>query len=84
MTVLVGVLCQDGVVVGSDSAMTFAAGGTFRTVEQPADKTFVVSPDVLFAGTSAWVRSEALALARQLLRTEPGAHDGRQPPLPPG
>jgi hypothetical protein len=34
--------------------------------------------------TSAWVRSESLALARQLLRAEPGAHGGRQPAQPPG
>ena len=27
--------------------------------------------------TSAWVRSEMLALARQLLRTDPGAHESR-------
>jgi 20S proteasome alpha/beta subunit len=50
MTVLVGVLCRDGVVVGSDSSMTFSAG-EFRTVEQPAEKTFRVEPDVLIAGT---------------------------------
>jgi 20S proteasome alpha/beta subunit len=53
MTVLVGVLCQDGVVVGSDASMTFLAGGEFRTVEQPAEKTFVVAPDVLLAGTGS-------------------------------
>lgn len=32
--------------------------------------------------TSAWVRSEMLALARQLLRAEPGADGGRGPRPP--
>src|SRR5687767_3705534 len=52
MTILVGVLCQDGVVIGSDSSATFAAG-TFKTVEQPAQKVEVVLPDVVIAGTGA-------------------------------
>src|SRR5947208_15941015 len=52
MTVLVGVLCQDGVVIGSDSSATFTAG-QFRTIEQPTKKTFVVEPDVILAGTGA-------------------------------
>jgi hypothetical protein len=34
--------------------------------------------------TSAWVRSEVLALARQLLRAEPGAQNGRPPSQPSG
>ena len=53
MTVLVGILCQDGVVIGSDSSMTFSANQHFRTIEQPAQKTFIVQPDVLFAGTGS-------------------------------
>lgn len=52
MTLLIGILCQDGVVIGSDSSATFAAG-QFRTIEQPAKKTFVISPDVIVAGTGA-------------------------------
>ena len=50
MTVLIGVLCNDGVVIGSDSSATFSAGPV-RTVEQPAMKTFVIAGDVLVAGT---------------------------------
>ena len=52
MTILVGVLCQDGVVVGSDSSATFASGN-LRTIEQPVRKTFLVGNDVIFASPVA-------------------------------
>lgn len=52
MTVLVGVLCQDGVVIGADSSMTHTlATGQTGTIEQPTDKIYRVGPDVLIAGT---------------------------------
>ncbi len=51
MTVLIGMLCIDGVVIGADSSATFSAG-PFNTIEQPAMKIFVVN-DVLIAGTGA-------------------------------
>ena len=51
MTVVVGVLCEDGVVVGSDSSATFGVGPNFRTIEQPAKKTFVVSEVLILSGT---------------------------------
>jgi 20S proteasome alpha/beta subunit len=53
MTILVGVLCQDGVVVGSDSSATFAATPQLNTIEQPVRKTFLVGNDVIFATTGA-------------------------------
>ena len=34
MTVLVGVVCQDGVIIGTDSAMTSTAGPMQRTVQE--------------------------------------------------
>ena len=37
MTILIGVLCKDGVVIGADSSATFDAGG-IRTIEQPTKK----------------------------------------------
>src|SRR5262249_55071935 len=49
MTVLVGILCEDGVVVGSDSSATF--GDQIRTIEQPVKKTFIVGNDMIVAGT---------------------------------
>jgi 20S proteasome alpha/beta subunit len=53
MTVLVGVLCQDGVVVGSDSSATFAASAHLSTIEQPVRKTFVLAPDMILASTGS-------------------------------
>ena len=50
MTVIVGVLCEDGVVVGSDSSATFSAS-SLPTIEQRVPKTFVVGNDLIFAGT---------------------------------
>lgn len=52
MTVLVGVHCKDGVVVGSDSAATFAAGQV-RTIEQLTKKIDVIGDHVIVAGTGA-------------------------------
>lgn len=37
MTILVGVLCKDGVIIGADGSATFGAG-QMRTIEQPIDK----------------------------------------------
>lgn len=50
MTILVGVLCKDGVVIGSDSAVTFAAGN-LRTIEQTTKKIDIIQDHVIVAGT---------------------------------
>jgi 20S proteasome alpha/beta subunit len=50
MTIIVGVLCKDGVVVGADSAATFAAGQV-RTIEQRTKKMEIVSEHVIVAGS---------------------------------
>lgn len=50
MTILVGVYCKDGVVVGTDSAATFAAGQT-RTIEQATRKIDIVGDHIIVAGT---------------------------------
>ena len=34
MTILIGILCDDGVVIGADSAETMMHGVNFRTIEQ--------------------------------------------------
>ena len=52
MTVLVGILCKDGVVIGADSASTFVAG-TLRTIEQPTTKIEIISGSIILAGTGA-------------------------------
>src|SRR5262245_26063220 len=54
MTVLVGVLCEDGVVIGADSSTTFTDGRGARTIEQIAPgKIAVVADRVIVAGTGA-------------------------------
>lgn len=50
MTVLIGLLCEDGVVVGSDSSATFASQ-TIRTIEQRAKKVETIGDSVIIAGT---------------------------------
>ena len=53
MTAVVGILCSDGAVVGTDSSMTMVAGGTFKTIEQPTEKLAVVNSRVIIAGTGS-------------------------------
>jgi len=52
LTILVGILCKDGVVVGADSAATFHAGQT-RTIEQVTKKIEIVADRVIVATTGA-------------------------------
>ena len=51
MTAVVGVLCRDGVVIGTDSSATFGPGPQFRTIEQPTDKLDVIGEHLIIAGT---------------------------------
>ncbi|MCH8035153.1 MAG: hypothetical protein IH950_15540, partial [Bacteroidetes bacterium] len=50
MTVIIGALCQDGIVIGSDSSTTFATGG-YRTVEQITKKVTTLAENILLCGT---------------------------------
>jgi 20S proteasome alpha/beta subunit len=51
MTALVGVLCSDGVVIGTDSASSFVAGQIF-TIKQKVQKAFVFNDgNVIVAGS---------------------------------
>lgn len=53
MTVLVGILCKDGVVIGADSAATLMAGQQ-RTIEQSMKKVDIVGDNrVIVAGTGS-------------------------------
>lgn len=52
MTAVVGVRCTNGVVVGTDSAVTFASGQQ-RTVEQATEKLHVIQDRVIVAGTGS-------------------------------
>lgn len=50
MTIIIGLLCQDGVVIGTDSSATFASGNT-RTIEQQIKKVCVIDNHLIVAGT---------------------------------
>ncbi len=52
MTAIVGILCRDGIVIGTDSSATFSAG-TFRTIEQQTEKISVIADRLLVACTGA-------------------------------
>jgi hypothetical protein len=51
MTAIVGVLCRDGLVIGTDSSMTFGSGMGDRTIEQRAEKLKICSDLIIVAGT---------------------------------
>ena len=52
MTVIVGIRCKDGVVIGTDSAMTFGPSAQQPTIEQPFhEKIAIVAGHIIVAGT---------------------------------
>jgi len=50
VTILVGVYCQDGVIIGADGSATFAAG-QMRTIEQPTQKIEIIDGTCILAGS---------------------------------
>ena len=72
MTVLVGIKCKDGVVIGADSSATMGQGPGLATIEQEIKKIHVVGDRVIVAGTgqvglgqrfnavvhSAWIQND--------------------------
>jgi hypothetical protein len=86
VTSIVGVLCSDGVVIGSDSAATFDTG-QFRTIEQKTEKIDIVGSSVIVAGTgSVGLHQRFASIVRQayegsLLQTFP-AHMGGPAKIP--
>lgn len=50
MTAIVGILCQDGIVVGTDSSATFGVG-ELRTIEQKTEKITIIDDKIIVAGT---------------------------------
>lgn len=61
MTLIVGLLCSDGVVVGSDSAVTFGDGGRFTIGQQQAEKVRVVENSLIYSSTGAVGISQVIA-----------------------
>jgi 20S proteasome alpha/beta subunit len=50
MTILVGILCQDGVVIGADSTATFVAATGIPTIEQRTQKIEIIDNHIILAG----------------------------------
>ena len=50
MTILVGLRCQEGVVIGSDSSATFTTTPSIPTIEQPTKKVTIIANKVIVAG----------------------------------
>jgi ATP-dependent protease HslVU (ClpYQ) peptidase subunit len=68
VTAIVGIRCQDGVVIGSDSSATFGDGGGHKTIEQStAKKIEIISESVIVAGTGAVGHMQRFAAVTQSL-----------------
>jgi len=83
----VGVLCSDGVVIGSDSAATLD-NGQFRTIEQLTEKIDIVGSAIIVAGTGSiglhqrFTSVISKAYDGSLLQTLPGHMGGpNRPPI---
>lgn len=50
MTVLIGIKCSDGIVIGSDSSATFSSGN-ISTIEQRTKKIEILHGKIIVAGT---------------------------------
>jgi 20S proteasome alpha/beta subunit len=69
MSLLVGILCEDGVVIGSDSSRAAPAEG-HPAVGQPVRKTHVVGGDVIFAATGPLGLAQRFELILRELRED--------------
>jgi 20S proteasome alpha/beta subunit len=61
VTLIVGVLCRDGVVMASDSAATYAASGMHTIGQQSMTKVRALGNSVLYASTGAVGMSQIIA-----------------------
>jgi hypothetical protein len=52
MTILIGILCQDGIIMGADSSATFTAG-RMKTVEQKTSKICIIDNKIIIMGSGA-------------------------------
>jgi hypothetical protein len=52
MTLIIGVLCSDGVVLGADGATTLVAGNQY-TIRQPTSKLHILNNAAILGGTGA-------------------------------
>lgn len=50
MTAIIGLLCNNGVIIGADSSVTFTQG-QIRTIEQPCEKLEIIGGRIIIAGS---------------------------------
>ena len=53
MTAVVGVICSDGVVIGTDSSATMGPRTNVPSIEHPIDKLHILDNKVIIAGTGS-------------------------------
>ena len=53
MTLIVGILCEDGTVLASDSYASYAAGASFTISQQEVTKVRQLGADLIYASTGA-------------------------------
>ena len=72
MTLIVGIRCSGGVVIGSDSAITFAAGPQTLTIQQRSSaKIEVIDDSLIVAGTGALGMGQRFTdITRKLSRSQ--------------
>ncbi|MGH7720250.1 MAG: hypothetical protein ACREON_15580 [Gemmatimonadaceae bacterium] len=61
MTLVVGILCKDGVVMASDSAATFGTSGIHTIGQQEVQKVQVLNDHILYSATGAVGISQLIA-----------------------
>lgn len=61
MTLIVGILCKDGVVMASDSAASFGANGMMTIGQQETRKIVRINDHILFTSTGAVGISQLVA-----------------------
>ena len=66
MTAVVGILCQDGLVIGTDSSATLS----HNTIEQPTQKLFIVNDEVIVAFAGDFGLAQRFRLVCQRLFRE--------------
>jgi 20S proteasome alpha/beta subunit len=71
MTILVGVLCDHGVVIGVDSSATLAIDRNTYTIEHPVKKVFIVNDDLIFATSGPDGHTQRFASIIRQLRADP-------------
>ncbi len=67
MTVVVGILCQNGVVMAADSAATFSTGTLATIGQQPTRKLVRINNNILYSSTGAIGISQIIADAVKTL-----------------